>query len=273
MVSPDTHSQAIEAVQEQAERTGRFIAGLSQPELDRPTPCKGWLVRDILAHLVTGGEGVRDTLRAVAASQPTPAYDLRDQGVLNQRGVDSCRNDADLPERFQRMLGDLKEVIADIEAKGLQRAPFRFFAEMTPEQLSALLTADVATHLWDLGQAVGRPQPPDPAILAKALPQMLVEVLPKTFLPDRARGLVCTYGIKLTDIPNGEWLADVNDGTISITRAPIAAAQVKTIADAGTFVLISYGRLSPLGQVLRGKVKSRGNPLLAMKFGTLFQKV
>jgi putative sterol carrier protein len=60
---------------------------------------------------------------------------------------------------------------------------------------------------------------------------------------------------------------------MAVSRTPISTARVKTITDAATFVLMSYGRLNPVGQMLRGKVKTRGNPLLGMKFGTLFQKV
>jgi uncharacterized protein (TIGR03083 family) len=273
MVSPDMRSPAIQAAQRQAERTDRFIASLSTPELDKPTPCKGWLVRDVVAHMVAGGEGVRDTLQAVVDGQPTQGYDLREQAAINQAGVGAYRDLPDLPGRFSTMLERIKEVFAEIEAKGLQKTPFMFFAELTPEQLTAMLTGDVATHQWDLGQAVGRPQLPDAAILADALPQMLEEVLPKTFLPNQARGLSCTFGIRLTDIPDGQWVVDVDDGRIAVSRKSIAGARVKTITDAGTFVLLSYGRLNPIRQLLRGKVKSRGNPLLGMKFGSLFQKV
>jgi len=259
--------------QRQAERTDRFIAGLSTPELERATLCKGWLVRDIVAHMLAGGEALRETLQTVIDGHPTPGFDLRDQSVINQRGVDAYRDLPDLPTRFSRMVEGIQDVFAQIETKGLQKTTFMFFAPMTPEQLSALLAADVATHQWDLGQAVGRPQLPDPDILAGALPQMIEEVLPKTFLPDKARGLVCSYGIELTDIPDGQWVINVNDGQIAVSRKSIAEARVKTITDAGTFVLLSYGRLNAIGQMLRGKVKTRGNPLLGMKFGSLFQKV
>jgi uncharacterized protein (TIGR03083 family) len=273
MATPEMRSPAIQMAERQAERTNDFISSLSALELEMTTPCKGWLVRDIVAHMLAGGEGVSDTLQAVVDGRPTPGFDLRDQGAINQRGVAAYRDLTDLPQRFSGMIERIKGVFAQIETKGLQKTPFMFFAEMTPEQLSALLAADVATHLWDLGQAVGRRQLPDASILAGALPQMIEEVLPKTFLPDQARGLVCSYGIQLTDIPNGQWVINVNDGQIGVARKSIAKAKVKTITDAGTFVLLSYGRLNPIGQILRGKVKTRGNPLLGLKFGSLFQKV
>lgn len=273
MAGLQTPSSAIQMAQRQAERTDAFIATLSKADMDRPTPCTGWLVRDVVAHLISGGESLRDTLRAVVEGRPTQAFSLTDQAVINQHGVDAYRDLPDLPRRFSAMLDGIKEVLADIQTRGLQKQPFSYFAEITPEQLAALLTADVATHQWDLGQAVGRPQLPDPDILAGALPRMLEEVLPKTFLPDRARGLVCTYGIELTDVPDGHWLIDVHDGQVAVKRKPIDGARVKTITDAATFVLLSYGRLKPLGLMLRGKLKTRGNPLLGLKFGSLFQKV
>jgi hypothetical protein len=79
--------------------------------------------------------------------------------------------------------------------------------------------------------------------------------------------------LKLTDIPRGEWVIDINKGAIAVRRESIDRARVRTITDAGTFLLITYGRLNPILRILRGRVKTGGNPLLGLKFGSLFLKV
>lgn len=59
---------------------------------------------------------------------------------------------------------------------------------------------------------------------------------------------------------DGTWVVAVDNNTIAVLRRPIADARVKTITDVSTFVLVSYGRINLLGQILRGKNKSRGIP-------------
>ncbi|HLQ35877.1 MAG TPA: maleylpyruvate isomerase family mycothiol-dependent enzyme [Chloroflexota bacterium] len=262
----------FEAASAQALKIVELTRTLTPADMERPTPCKGWMVRDILAHTTSGGERINGYLRAVLEDRPTEAFSLADTAAINQRGVDSCRDDPDLVRHFGEVVDEGLRLFGEIEAGGLGDRPFMFFAVMTPTELAASLAADLATHQWDYGQALKRPQPPDASILAKTLPSMLEQILPKTFLPEKAGTLVCSYGIKLTDVQAGEWIIDINGGQIAVRRESIAPARVKTITDAGTFVLLSYGRLNPILQMLRGRVKSHGNPLLAMKFGSLFQK-
>lgn len=264
---------AFEAARRQALQLVDLVNTLHEADMEKATPCKGWTVRDILAHTTSGGERINGYLSAVLEGRPTEGFNLRDQAAINQQGVEACRNDPALVERFRLVVQQAIDRFDEIQLRGLERQPFVFFASITPMELAALLAADLATHQWDYGQAVGRPRLPDPAILAAALPVMIEELLPKTFLPHKARGLQCSYGIHLTDVPDGEWVVDVNRGHIAVHRQAAAGGRVRTTTDAGRFVLLSYGRLKPLPEMLRGHLKSRGNPLLAMKFGTLFQKV
>lgn len=265
----------IEAARQQALKLAAFVSTFTAADLDRPTPCKGWLVRDILSHNTAAGEGVVEMMRAALAGQPTEpfAFDIHETSQINAAGAAKYRNAPDLVQRFNAMLASAAPLFGEIEARGMGDTVVHFFAPVTLEELACLLTADVATHTWDYGQAVGRPQFPEAAILANALPTFLEKTMPKVFIPEAARDLVCAYGLKLTDIPNGEWLIDINRGRIAVRRESIASAKVKTITDAGTFLLLTYGRLKPLKLILTGKLKSKGNPLLGMKFDKLFVKV
>lgn len=264
---------SIEAIRRQVRRLEAFVKTLTPADLERPTPCKGWLVRDLLAHNASGAEGVNGFLEAVLAGRPTEGFTLADQGAINQAGVDKYRDAPNLTEIFEREMNRALGLLDQTVERGLTKTRFNFFAPITVEQLAGLLAADVATHEWDYGKAVARPRVPDPGILAGALPVLIEDVLPLTFLPEKAGTLACTYGIKLTDIPNGEWVIAIDNGRVAVRREPIARARVKTTTDAGTFLLITYGRINPLVQILRGRVKTGGNPLLGMKFGSLFQKV
>lgn len=47
-----TRPQTIEGLDEEWVNAAAFIAGLSDAELERPTRCEGWSVRNVAAHLV-----------------------------------------------------------------------------------------------------------------------------------------------------------------------------------------------------------------------------
>lgn len=271
--SPSATAAIFEAAARQARGLVALTETFTAEDMERPTPCKGWTVWDILAHNASGGERVNGYLNAILENHPSAGYALSETGTINQQGVDGCRDDPDLVLRFGRAVDAAIRLFGEIQARGLEQRPFMFFTMMTPTELAALLTADLATHQWDYGQALKRPERPDASILATVLPSMLEDTLPKTFLPEKAGTLACTYGIKLTDVPEGEWVVDVHDQHVAVRRAPITSARVKTTTDAGTFVLLSYGRLNPVLQMLTARVKGQGNPILAMKFGSLFQKV
>jgi uncharacterized protein (TIGR03083 family) len=126
---------SIEAVRAQARRMEALVTTFTPADLEKPTPCKGWLVRDIVAHTTSGAERLgEDYLRAIIEGRPTRGYDLKDQTELNQAGVDKYRNEPDLPGRFSAVLAQVLPLLDEIEVKGLAHAPFQFFAEMTVEQ-------------------------------------------------------------------------------------------------------------------------------------------
>lgn len=273
MVESADSIPSFEAVRRQARRLQTFVNTFAPEDLERLTPCQGWQVRDLLAHNASGAETIAGYLEAVIAGRPTQGYDLSQQTALNQAGVAKYRNDPHLVKVFHNHVERALIRLDEIQTLGLADQPFHFFAEITPAQLAGTLTADLAVHSWDYGRAVGRPQRPDPSILEGALPRLIEEIMPKIFRPDKAARLVCTYGFRLTDIPNGDWLFDVDRGRLAVRREPIDGARVRTITDAGTFLLVSYGRLSPLFEILSRRVRTLGNPILGLKFGSLFQKV
>jgi uncharacterized protein (TIGR03083 family) len=164
---------SIEALRRQLRRLDAFVTTLTPADLERPTPCKGWLVRDLLAHNAAGAERINTYLEAVIDGRPTQGYQLADQGKINQAGVDKYRDAPDLIDIFRRQSNRALDLIDRAVERGVIRTPFNFFAPITVEQLAGVLAADVATHEWDCGKAVGRPRVPDPEILAGAIPVLI----------------------------------------------------------------------------------------------------
>src|SRR2546430_5013197 len=57
--------------------TGDIVAALRAGDLDRPTPCAGWTVRDLLAHMI----GQHYGFAAAASGEPTELADWRPRPV------------------------------------------------------------------------------------------------------------------------------------------------------------------------------------------------
>ncbi len=136
------------------------LAGLRDAEGSRPTPCAGWDVADLLAHMVDSLEVVTElALGRVARAGPPPA---------------SCR-----PE----VLADHLRVLGCAVLDGWTvRADDARAVLVGEERLDATLAAEVgalevAVHGWDLAAARHLPLPV-PTLLAAALVPVAVAHVP-----------------------------------------------------------------------------------------------
>lgn len=273
MVEQTVTVPEVESLREVFRRATALTEQFTPEVLERQTPCALWKVRDLLAHNATAGLDVVDFLDKVCRDEPTIGYDIHTQAQRSQRGVDRERNRPDIIAFFRQSGEALLAAYDRVVAAGKIDQEFNFFTRLTPREFAAIGAFDVATHMWDYGKATGRTILPDPRMLENAVPAMFEAVLPRLFEKEAAGDLVCSYGIKLNDLPNGEWVVGIDHGKIRVERRPINDARVRTTASTANFLLLMYGRIKPIPAILTGKVKSRGNPLLAMKFDKLFTKV
>jgi uncharacterized protein (TIGR03086 family) len=124
--------------------TGRLVAGVRTDQLDAPTPCEGWTVRDLLRHL-SGGD--RLVARLLGADLP-PHVDDADPYPTYERSA------AALLAAFGR-----PGVAAEVFDAPVGTVP-------GPVLLQVRIT-ETLVHGWDLARATG--QAPDlPADLAAA---------------------------------------------------------------------------------------------------------
>lgn len=146
-----------------AERAVVAVDAIRPDQLSDPTPCRDWVVQDLLDHLVSG----TDYLRA--------AVDSRPPRVL--RGVTA---------------GDFRvgvqAVLADLEMPGaLDRvclSPLGF--EWSVREAVAGTFMDVLIHTWDLARACRQDDALDPRLVAACI-EMFLPAMPDM---GRAAGLV-----------------------------------------------------------------------------------
>ncbi len=127
--------------------THHVIANVRPDQLDDPTPCPDWAVRDLLGHTI----GVVAQLGAVAAGTTPGAFVL---------GPDPAAQFADAAEA----------ALAAWRNPGVLDVTFVIGAGAMPGRAVANINLlDTATHAWDIATATGQPAALPDDIAAAAL--------------------------------------------------------------------------------------------------------
>lgn len=138
------------------------IAGLVGPELplDAPTPCAGWVVDDLLAHLLTVHHRA---LRTGPDDRPTDVPHRTPRASL------ACYR-ADLAAAREQM----HRVWADDAV--LERTISVPWGSVPGREVGWGYTQELVVHAWDLATAVGSAAPLDPAPAASVLDFVRVRI-------------------------------------------------------------------------------------------------
>ena len=117
------------------------IAAVPPDAWERPTPCEGWTVRDLVAHLVE----VHGRFQRIAGREP-PEHPSGDEDPLGAWSVvrDQMQADLDDPTRFEE----------EYEGR-LGRARWG-------DSVDGFIGFDLVVHGWDLAHATGQDETIDP---------------------------------------------------------------------------------------------------------------
>jgi uncharacterized protein (TIGR03086 family) len=148
---------STQPLQQAITSTRAVLAGVTPDQLDTPTPCRSWTVRQLVDHIVGG----QFFFSAVArGEQPS--------------GEPRTFADGDFLARFDE---GSAACLAAFSADGAMEKTMHLpFGDMPGAAFVGLATTDTFTHGWDLAKATGQPTDLDPdlavALLvgAKALP-------------------------------------------------------------------------------------------------------
>ena len=115
------------------------LTTLSPDDLDKPTPCEGWTVRELLAHLL-----------------PQPAQFLQmTRGEDVDWSATTEVGDGGWAERFRE---DADELMAHWATVPEEKAG-----------MADMMTAELGVHTWDLLRATGHSMPLDPEVAERGL--------------------------------------------------------------------------------------------------------
>jgi len=125
----------ITALEQTFAHTGRVVAGVRPEQLDYPTPCDAWTVRDLLDHMI----GVVANIASQASGKPQEDFVLDADAARQFDALAAATLDA------WRTPGALDRIV-EIPA-----------GRMPGHVLAGINLLDTATHAWDLATATGQP--------------------------------------------------------------------------------------------------------------------
>jgi uncharacterized protein (TIGR03086 family) len=147
-----------------AEASVAAVSRSTPTDLDRPTPCGEWALRDLLAHMivqnhgfVTAAEGGGADL-AIWQVGPLGPDPVAEYAVATDRVVRAFSADDILQRPFA-----LPEISPDVTFPGAQAVGFHF--------------VDCVVHGWDVARSLDIPYALDHDLLAAALP--IAEAVPE----------------------------------------------------------------------------------------------
>lgn len=124
----DAHQRAQDAF-------AGVLSGVTDDQLDAPTPCSEWRVRDLVAHVIAGNQ------RSATGALP--------------ESLSSGGNAAELAALFSSSAADAQSSFA--APGGLDRTFELPFGTVPAKRLVGMRATDVFTHAWDLARATGQP--------------------------------------------------------------------------------------------------------------------
>lgn len=139
---------------ERAARAAADVLACVQPsQLDDPTPCTSWPVRELINHVVGGSffyAAAIDTGEFASDGPPPPDFASGDFAAAYADGV------AKMVAGFRAPDAPTKHVTVP-------------FGEFSGADFQRIATTDTLTHAWDLAKATGQPTDLDPDLAARVL--------------------------------------------------------------------------------------------------------
>jgi uncharacterized protein (TIGR03086 family) len=146
--------------------TGAILAAIQRSDLDQPTPCASWKVRDVVNHILGGAAYFAELAEAGA--------------VADRADEEPDLTAGDFSGTFRR---EASRLAAAYSAPGVLDQELEMPIGAMPGSVCAWIAAsDIFTHGWDLAKATGQPTDLEPELAA-----LLLARITQT-LPDSMRG-------------------------------------------------------------------------------------
>lgn len=157
---------SADALQKAFTSTAAVLANVKTDQLDDPTPCASWKVRDLLNHVVGGTyffAAIAETGQPPADQEAPPDFASGDFNASFEEGA--------------------KRAVAAFRAEGAMEKQMTLpFGQLPGSVFVNIAATDSFAHGWDLARATGQGTDLDPDLARQLLENA------RAFLPDAMRG-------------------------------------------------------------------------------------
>lgn len=128
---------------QRAQDTFASVLGVSAEQLDAPTPCSEWNVRDVVNHVIAGNY-------RMAHGEPPEASDLASLSRACAGSARAAQDAFGAPDGLTRLL----------------ELPF---GSVPGSVMIGMRTSDLVTHAWDIARATGQETDIEPDLASEVL--------------------------------------------------------------------------------------------------------
>ena len=238
-----------------------------------PVPGLAWTAGQTAAHVVGDMREYTEALTRHLNGDHA-ALDIPDGSPAWARTAVNDQHLIDVSERDLRRLADMLEetaarYFAVASAVDISEPAAILTADglvLEPAAMTCLLLGEQLVHGLDIARGAHRSWRISREDALLVIPAVLA-LAPKYLWPSRTKNLNISFELRMRGARR--YRMAIANGTGVVTAAGEKADCVIT-ADPVTFLLIGFGRVPQLPQILRGKLRAGGRkPWLAAKFGTL----
>lgn len=264
--------EIFDVMEAEASTAEAFLDGLPAEDLDQPSPCQGWSVGDVVAHLTLGSRAyisrIRRALGEAPPSQRRASGPGRDLIASEARRI-RAEAGAALTENFKRGNTELVAFFRGLSSENLNVKLRVAGLETGAWFFAALRVAELSIHGWDMRRPfdahIGLSEPAAAVLADVHLPRFIsLAVRPAEHELRDGRFLFNLSG------PTRTLALHLQEGAPTLAPvSPSADADAAFAMTAADFALLLYGRVSYDALLAGGRLSVDGDFGPAAAFGEL----
>ena len=254
-------------LREEYAHTLQMLAGATDADLAKQTPCDAWTVRDLAGHLTDAAFAYNGYFRRERNGYPVgEPLGMRSYSEALEKTAFHFADD-DKWELLARLDAQVQALFAEFDALTEDEwagrlIPHRFVGPVPAFMMATFQLMDYSVHNWDFETALGRPARVQDESAETLVPYMF-GLWNLCFDPELATDFDAVVGVEITSaaVPD-HWTVTIADGTFTFASGAPESADATFRFTASDFCLDAYQREQ------RGE--ATGAPQVIEKFRRLF---
>ena len=215
-------------------------------------------MRDLVVHLVIGGEGFASSVRQGLAGSVEP---IGNEDRLHHQAELEKADPATVACALDAITADFVALYDGLSEEQLSASCFHRRGNRSVRWYAMHRLAEVAFHSWDLRVSLGRERELSERVAAMLLATLLKSNAPRTYAagltPERGRGE--RYLFAVSGDPAARWLVTIDPHRLTTERAPARTPALTITGTAASLALLVYGRRELVDLVGSGAIALDGD--------------